>query len=273
MNRTERRKKEREAKKLKGLEKKEVNNIRNFIDKLTPKQVQVINNYINSEIAAGVKEEVEYRTKCLDTTFTAAMICKTDYSIEEINSIFKYSFELLEELESKDKKLRKEYKERYFNYMTSQEKEIEIACEELIKNGAKQKEAIEELSFKFPKIAKANLSNAFRNVKKNYLITDKEAEDKLREVLNIKENETTKEMLEEIIGANKEIIEVDKDMVAAKTTLKIKRIAMEVEGEHGGTYTVDNGKVIVGGFTFNTRKDFEMFVQEATEVFNLADKH
>lgn len=271
MNRTERRKKERAAKKLKELGKKEVTNIRNFIDNLTPKQVQVINNYINSEIAAGVKEEVEYRTKCLDTTFTAAMICKTDYSVDEINSIFQYSFELLEELESKDKKLREEYKERYFDYMISQEKEIEIACEELIKNGAKQKEAIEELVFKFPKIAKANLSNAFRNVKKNYLITDKEAEDKLKEVLNIKENETTKEMLEELTEANKEIIQGDN--MEVKTTLKIKRIAMEVEGEHGGTYTVDNGKVIVGGFTFNTRKDFEMFVQEATEVFNLADKH
>lgn len=271
MNRATRRKKEREIKKNKNLETKETANIKSFISNLTPKQVQVINDYINSEINAGVKEEVEYRTKCLDTTFTAAMILKTDFDYEEISSIFSYSFELLEELESKDKALREQYKERYAKYMIKQEEEIKAYCEELLTQGIKQKEAIEALTYKFPKIAKANLSNAYRNVKKQYAISEKEAERQLKKVLEIEDIETIKEDEKPVIEANNKEIKEDKKMAAIKPTLKIKKL--EIEGEHGGEYTVIDGAVTVGGFTFSSKEDFNAFVKEATEVFNLAEKH
>lgn len=182
MNRAERRKR---AKIDKTIDNKRERATK-WIKSLPPDKCEIIKSY-----AAMLAEEVNRRNiDSLDRCYMAAIIEKTDLSLDEVLEIL-YSFsDLIED----DAKSMYELKEKCggdiemaIKKVNSLEKEVKETAIELINKGLKDKEIREILLAEYPALSKAMVANALKRVK-NEIVKEKEAEKKLLEILDLKDN-------------------------------------------------------------------------------------
>lgn len=144
MNRQQRRQKER------GIKKKI-----NFLEKLTPEQLKKVDEL--SKQVANVK--IEEFGQLVDRNMSAVLI-ERDWALDEIERMQNRMSELLIEDTEKTQKLEKEN----LNFMKV-EKEVREYIEGLLEKGISKKQAVDDLVFKFPKLSKSMLLNAYARVK------------------------------------------------------------------------------------------------------------
>lgn len=164
-----------------GNKKKKVNNnnlvdpTRNFekiIKNLQIHEYMAVISFVESEvnkrsldIENRFNKQLEVITQALDRNMTASMILKTDYSLDEINDIFKYTWELIDEDNKKVEILKKEGNG---DWMKEADKYVDLVQEratELINNKVNQKKSVETLVSEFPKLSKSMITNAYKKAK------------------------------------------------------------------------------------------------------------
>ena len=149
MNRAERRRQERQLEKnLKA------------IQSLTPQQAKLINISAREKAKKIANAKVNELANLFDRCTSAALV-ERNWSFEEIEEFQLRVTELLQEDTEKSQILEKEN----VNIMKI-EKEVRNYIEGLLKEGLPKKKAIDDLVFKFPKLSKSMLLNAYEKVKK-----------------------------------------------------------------------------------------------------------
>lgn len=191
---------------------------------------------IDSSMADVIKELVDIEIKkydqklsqAMDRCFTAAMIDKTPYSLEEINRIFEYSYMLIEEDVEKIKILMNEGGGDWMRAADKYQEEVKERVMQLIEKGTKDKIAKEILIAEFPKLSKSMISNAFKKIKEQ--IAKEKLEDD-QEANNILDNidSDVKEGLEKIFPEEFEKMEENKisEKAMKKRNTKIQKIENE----------------------------------------------
>lgn len=92
------------------------------------------------DIENRFNKQLEVITQALDRNMTASMIIKTDYSLDEINDIFKYTWELIDEDNKKVEILVSEFPKLSKSMITNAYKK----AKEIITENQQLKEEIEE---------------------------------------------------------------------------------------------------------------------------------
>lgn len=239
MNRSERRRKDRNFKK--NLE---------AINKLTPQQTKLIDIVSTQRAQLIANKKIEEFEQLLDRNMTAAFV-EWDWNKDKILKFQDRMAELLLEDTEKSQILEKENVD-----MKKVEESVRKAVEEVLVEGLKKKDAIEKLAFKFPKLSKSMITNAYQNVKEEkkkeleekatdkaveYILAEGEEEEKLKKEL--KEMKNVKSKVE---GSSKE------EVVEQNTTEKEKedhvdevgeKIQLE-ENEHNGLQVLEEVKII-----------------------------
>nr|UVN08442.1 MAG: hypothetical protein [Bacteriophage sp.] len=224
-----------------GSKKKKINNnnlvdpTRNFekiIKNLQIHEYMAVISFVESEVNKRSLEienrfnkQLEVITQALDRNMTASMILKTNYSLDAINDIFKYTWELIDEDNKKVEALKKEGNG---DWMKEADKYVELVQEraaELINNKVNQKKSVETLVMEFPKLSKSMITNAYKKAKEL-----------------IEENKILKAEIEE-----------DPE---AKEESKIKVVKMELIGEFG-VYEVEGTKLTIDDVKFDSREHLE----------------
>ncbi len=136
------------------LSKKEVKKNTQIINKLTPEQAKLLDMIVNQR----TNEHINDFNKLVDRNMTAALI---NYGVkyEDIEGIQKDMSSLFEEDSKKCKQLEKERLD-----LAKIDLEVREAVREVLKNFTIKKLAIEELTFKFPKLSKSMIVNAYAQV-------------------------------------------------------------------------------------------------------------
>lgn len=160
MNRQQRRQKEREVKK----------NL-DFLEKLTPEQLGKIDDLTRQ--AANVR--IEEFGQMIDRSMSAVLI-ERDWTLDEIEQIQNRMSELLIEDTEKSQKLEKENVD-----VMKIEKEVREYIQGLLEKRVNKKQAIDDLVFKFPKLSKSMLLNAYAKVKDEKEEQEKMTREKLVE--------------------------------------------------------------------------------------------
>ncbi|EGO87968.1 hypothetical protein CBCST_08449 [Clostridium botulinum C str. Stockholm] len=148
MNRAERRRKDRNFKK--NLE---------AINKLTLQQTKVVDIVATQRAQSIANKKIEEFEQLLDRNMTAAFV-ELDWNKDKILKFQDRMAELLLEDTEKSNNLEKENID-----MKKVEETVRKAVEEVLAGGLKKKDAIAKLAFKFPKLSKSMLTNAYQNVK------------------------------------------------------------------------------------------------------------
>mgnify|MGYP001559814491 FL=1 len=258
MNRSERRRKDRNFKK--NLE---------AINKLTPQQTKVVDIVATQRAQLIANKKIEEFEQLLDRNMTAAFV-EWDWNKDKILKFQDRMAELLLEDTEKSQILEKENVD-----MKKVEESVRKAVEEVLVEGLKKKDAIEKLAFKFPKLSKSMITNAYQNVKEEkkkeleekatdkaveYILAEGEEEEKLKKEL--KEMKNVKSKVE---GSSKE------EVVEQNTTEKEKedhvdevgeKIQLE-ENEHNGLQVLEEVKIIKlkglnGVYEADSRKGVEI---------------
>ncbi|KEH90600.1 hypothetical protein [Clostridium botulinum] len=239
MNRSERRRKDRNFKK--NLE---------AINKLTPQQTKVVDIVATQRAQLIANKKIEEFEQLLDRNMTAAFV-EWDWNKDKILKFQDRMAELLLEDTEKSQILEKENVD-----MKKVEETVRKAVEEVLVEGLKKKDAIEKLAFKFPKLSKSMITNAYQNVKEEkkkeleekatdkaveYILAEGEEEEKLKKEL--KEMKNVKSKVE---GSSKE------EVVEQNTTEKEKqdhnanvgKKVEEEENEHNGLQVLEEVKII-----------------------------
>ena len=154
MNRAERRKKDREFQKNKKI-----------INNLTPAQTKVVEMLVEERATMLSNAYMNNFTNLIDENLSAVLF-QRELETKEIKKIQNELADLMLE----DVRKRKELEKENVNVMKIQE-DVKQAVEELLERGVNKKEALKDLSFKFPKLSKSMLSNAYMNVKEERQIT------------------------------------------------------------------------------------------------------
>lgn len=264
--------------------------------------LKFVENEVNKrslEIEESFNKKLEVITQALDRNMTASMILNTEYSLDEINNIFKYSWELIDE---DNKKVAELKKEGNGDWMKAADKYVELVQEraiELINNKVNQKKSVETLVSEFPKLSKSMITNAYKKAKE--LIDEskklkEEAEDpeairlynaiygeddynsnEINEAAEEVKNEKVE--VEEVENMNKEINDKQSEV---KEESKIKVVKMELVGEFG-VYEVEGTKLTVDDVKFNSKEHLEEVYRkqidyltkckdEALKVYEMAEK-
>lgn len=264
--------------------------------------LKFVENEVNKrslEIEESFNKKLEVITQALDRNMTASMILNTEYSLDEINNIFKYSWELIDE---DNKKVAELKKEGNGDWMKAADKYVELVQEraiELINNKVNQKKSVETLVSEFPKLSKSMITNAYKKAKE--LIDEskklkEEAEDpeairlynaiygeddynsnEINEAAEEVKNEKVE--VEEVENMNKEINDKQSEV---KEESKIKVVKMELVGEFG-VYEVEGTKLTVDDVKFNSKEHLEEVYrkqidyltkckEEALKVYEMAEK-
>ena len=254
----------------------------NWVKSLNKEQQKLIDQYVQ------IENEVSFNrlTHSLDLNFTAAMILKTDLSIDGINNIFGDVFDLMKEDREKDEELKRKFKNEgeFIAFMKNVEKELRIRIEELISEGLKDKEIREKLFLEFPSLSKAKITNCVKKMREieNEAKAMKEAVDKImaitdpkptkvvtgKELLKEKKNEEVKEMKKEVKKEVKPVVKEDKPVTAPKKENALKISKMEVKGAYA-TYTVETKRVAVKVDKKFNKDTWEKFKAEVDAVFNM----
>ena len=149
-----------------------INNFQDIIKNLQIHEYMAVIKFVESEVnkrSLEIEEQfnnkLEVITKALDRNISAAMILKTDYQLDEINDIFKYSWELIDE---DNKKIAQLKKEGDGDWMKASEKYVDKLQDraiELVNENVKQKKAVEILTGEFPKLSTSMIANAYAKAK------------------------------------------------------------------------------------------------------------
>lgn len=265
--------------------------------------LKFVENEVNKrslEIEESFNKKLEVITQALDRNMTASMILNTEYSLDEINNIFKYSWELIDE---DNKKVAELKKEGNGDWMKAADKYVELVQEraiELINNKVNQKKSVETLVSEFPKLSKSMITNAYKKAKelideskklKEETEEDPEAirlynaiygeddynSNEINEVAEEVKNEKVE--VEEVENMNKEINDKQPEV---KEESKIKVVKMELVGEFG-VYEVEGTKLTVDDVKFNSKEHLEEVYRkqidyltkckdEALKVYEMAEK-
>ncbi|MCD3194228.1 hypothetical protein G8S49_01380 [Clostridium botulinum C] len=214
MNRAERRRKDRNFKK--NLE---------AINKLTLQQTKVVDIVATQRAQSIANKKIEEFEQLLDRNMTAAFV-ELDWNKDKILKFQDRMAELLLEDTEKSNNLEKENID-----MKKVEETVRKAVEEVLAGGLKKKDAIAKLAFKFPKLSKSMLTNAYQNVKEEkkkeldekatdkaveYIFAEGEEEEKLKKEL--KEMKNVKSKVE---GSSQ------KEVVAKSATVEEKAVVKE----------------------------------------------
>jgi len=136
------------------------------INSLTPAQARIMESITDEKALKKSNKYIEEFGMLMDRSLTAALI---DYGIEyeDINSISdNLSTLLLEDYEKIDKL------EGENTNMTTIEVLVKKEVEELLEKGDNKKQNIETLIYKFPKLSKSMLLNAYGKVRKEQGLTE-----------------------------------------------------------------------------------------------------
>lgn len=278
--------------------KKKVNNnnlvdpTRNFekiIKNLQIHEYMAVISFVESEvnkrsldIENRFNKQLEVITQALDRNMTASMILKTDYSLDEINDIFKYTWELIDEDNKKVEILKKEGNG---DWMKEADKYVDLVQEratELINNKVNQKKSVETLVSEFPKLSKSMITNAYKKAKEiiaeNQKLKEEIEEDpeavKLYNAIYGEEDfnpNAIKEATEDLKFI-KEVVEEAEIMknesknqqTEVKEENKIKLLKMELMGEFG-VYEVEGTKLTIDNVKFNSKEHVEEVYQKQIE--------
>lgn len=265
--------------------------------------LKFVENEVNKrslEIEESFNKKLEVITQALDRNMTASMILNTEYSLDEINNIFKYSWELIDE---DNKKVAELKKEGNGDWMKAADKYVELVQEraiELINNKVNQKKSVETLVSEFPKLSKSMITNAYKKAKElidesKKLKEEKEEDPEAIRLYNaiygeddynsneinevVEEVKNEKVEVEEVENMNKEINDKQPE---AKEESKIKVVKMELVGEFG-VYEVEGTKLTVDDVKFNSKEHLEEVYRkqidyltkckdEALKVYEMAEK-
>ncbi|MBO0555750.1 hypothetical protein EXQ41_06760 [Clostridium botulinum] len=148
MNRQQKRQQERDLKKNLGT-----------IQQLTPQQTKLINIAATEKAKVMTKKYIDNFSQIADRAISAVLIDE-GYTTDEVYKLELKITELMEEDNRKIIKLEKENVD-----MAKIDKEVRGHVEELLKKGVSKKQAIDDLVFKFPKLSKSILLNAYSKVK------------------------------------------------------------------------------------------------------------
>ena len=248
--------------------------------------LKFVENEVNKrslEIEESFNKKLEVITQALDRNMTASMILNTEYSLDEINNIFKYSWELIDE---DNKKVAELKKEGNGDWMKAADKYVELVQEraiELINNKVNQKKSVETLVSEFPKLSKSMITNAYKKAKElideSKKLKEETEEDpeaiRLYNAIYGEEDYNSKAINEVAEEAKNEKVEVEEES-------KIKVIKMELVGEFG-VYEVEGTKLTVDDVKFNSKEHLEEVYRkqidyltkckdEALKVYEMAEK-
>ena len=261
-------------------------------------ELQMAFKWINSlshEKAELIRTFADWRNKgdinkiiaSLEICISAAVIDELeDLDLETVGSIRNKLVSFLED----SNKVMAENKERYgglemaIKKINEQEELVKKRVNELINEGAKQKEMVKILSLEFPMLSKAMITNSIKRIKSEKLKDTEDAakyilEDnkKIKEKIMINAKEIAKKVvdnLEEELEKEDQVIERDQEQVQDKaqeevkekksmSRLKFRRI--EVDGEFG-SYVREGNKVVAGDITFNSLDEAENYYKKEIEV-------
>ncbi|MDU7948717.1 MAG: hypothetical protein E7J31_09775 [Clostridium sp.] len=225
MNRQERRRIEREKGKDQNKEIHEIQKDFEILKTLPMKQLTSVNRIITKSTDIARKEFMQ----SLDRNLTAALI-ENGFTIKQIRVIQDRTYYLSEEDSIKLEKLEKENVD-----MAKLQVEVKEYIKELIGQGKGRTEVVEETLFKFPKLSKTMINNAFGKMQE-----EKEIEDAANYILE--DNKNVKKAIEK----------EDAKKIAAEVARQIEKEERIVEGgqmigeNKNNIYLADNGILIPG---------------------------
>lgn len=207
----------------------------------------MVGQFIQDEVtrlSEGIRknEKIRYDNmiEALDRCLSAGLIQNTDFSFKYIEHILNDMADLMLEDTRKVAKLKKECKgEEWVMTINKFESEVRERAIQLIKEGAKQKEAIEKLAFEFPKLSKSMVTNAFKKVKEE-LEKESKQEEKVEEEPPKKEKAKKENKKEE----QEEKSEQEQEREQQATSFNI--LKMDVEGTKG-VYHIEGGVITHNG--------------------------
>lgn len=259
--------KNRNKKKTKDNKVEVVRKFQEVLKDLPMQQYLKVIKFVEQEVIERSKEiekehdkQFEMISKALDRNITAAMILRTDYTLEEINKIFQLAWELIEEDNKKVINLKKEGDGDWMKAAEKYVEDIQKRSAELIRQGVKQKNAIEILTNEFPKLSKSMVTNSYKK-SKEIMLESKKLKEEIEEDLDALELYHAiwgKEEIEnkEVEEMKKENIEIDKAPEGANLKILSKSLIMDIQGEYG-TYHIENSKVQLEETEFNSKEDVE----------------
>lgn len=151
MNRQQRRQQERERDKyLKA------------VKSLTPTQAKLVNLIAEEKAKAVTEKHIQTAGELFDRNITAALLIE-GWSLEKVYKFQDSLIDLLSEDTEKYKILEKENVD-----MEKIEKEVKDYIKVLLDMQVEEKEAMKDLSFKFPTLSKSMLKNAYEKVKREH---------------------------------------------------------------------------------------------------------
>lgn len=266
MSREERRKKARLDKKSND---KKAEALR-WMNSLPPEKWNLVQSYANM-IA---KRDNETFIGALQRCYSAAIISQLeDIEFSGVENIIEEFSYLMKEDAEKMKKL----KEKCGGDMVMatkkvNEKENDVLkkATSLIKEGKKQKEAIEILVSEFPMLSKAMLTNAYKRVKANLSEENKSIKnvDKVKEVPHNSEIDIEK-AAEYILEENKEIKKEEKEVTEKQNTddpdFEIINKVIDLKGRHAIYHVERNVLVIDDEIAFQSREEIKKWASEERE--------
>jgi hypothetical protein len=275
MNRAERRKQGKSIDKGLG---KDINTIKN----LTPAQARIMDMVSEEKAVNKFDEYVKNFSECTDRCLSALLL-DLGFSLKEINALENKYGNLMKDDGEKFQKLKGSNVD-----MNKISMEVKLEIEKLIKDGVSKKKAAEELEFKFPKLSKSMLINAYAKVKES-MEEDPDVYDAMEKVsdildesdeMNNKEVKTVLAESDKVVENANEILEAAKkaqcekqaelikNPVLKKSTLKV--LSLIVEGENGTYKVCDKGIELSNEgmlISFENAAQVDKWANEIKEVF------
>lgn len=215
---------------------------RKFLSRLPKDAIFKINNMVKTITDNQTKMYAEM----IDRNLTATLI-EEGYTFKEVTVFMdKMEKNILEDT-IKTNKLEKENID--MNKLQEDFREYMI---ELIKGDMDKKEVIDKALFKFPKLSRTAISNAYARIK-DELETEKAAAYIVEEAREVKTKEIAKEKvgMKEVKGAKK----------TNESKLKIIESLVKVQGEYG-IYTIENYKVKINDMEIGNIQEMDSFAKQ-----------
>jgi len=253
------------------------------IEKLTPSQTKIVDLVANEKARIIADDYITKFGAILDRNFSAAML-ENGFKLELVDIILTLTSELTIEDMEKANNLEKEGNVEMATKKVESEVREEIG--RLLDLGEAKQEIINKLVFKFPKLSKSMLVNAYAKVVEEKESSDpdvNEAMEKIADILSEDNKEVDKviKQVDEIKVEENSIVELkDTEEKEIKDTrskgLKIKTLNVEVEGING-SYTITDEKIHLknngAGLKFFSKDEWKEFAKEIDDIFNLQEDY
>lgn len=237
-------------------------------------------NRYGLEVEKSCKKSFAEITDGLDRSFTAALIEKTDFSLEKIEKILHRSCDLISEDNKKIRKLKEEGQGDWMKAVDKCVEEINDIVVGLLDKGAKQKEIIQIVKDSFPKLSTTMVTNAYKKIKemhsqnkqlKDIINTSSEDEKEIEDAVNYIFNDG-KEEAPEKVECNKDC-ELDLDFEYPeedKPSLEIinKKVILDVKGEFG-VYRFEDNIIKIDDVQFESEDHVEEVYKKQIEALTM----